>query len=126
MSKAQDFGRAGEALARLYLETCGFACVAARQRARGGEIDLIVRRGDLVVFVEVKARRGEGWGRPEAAVDARKLGHLRRAAAAWIVGGGAPGAAVFRFDVVAVSFWGEGRGCRIEHFAGVSVGGRRA
>lgn len=115
----QETGRAGEALARLYLETCGYVCLAERQRFRWGEIDLIVRRGPVVVFVEVKARRGTGWGRPEEAVDRRKLARLRRLASLWLAEGGGAGAREFRLDVVAVRLLGEGRGCRIDHYTGV-------
>jgi putative endonuclease len=48
------------------------------------EIDLVVRRGDLVVFVEVKTRRSRSQGAPEEAVDARKRARLVRGAAAWL------------------------------------------
>jgi len=114
---AASLGRLGEELARVYLAACGFCCLAAGHRTRFGEIDLIVRRGGLVAFVEVKTRRGEGWGTPAAAVDRRKLARLRRLAAAWRQENAGVGAD-FRFDVVGITLLGDGRGCRIEHFAG--------
>lgn len=120
MEHRQRLGRAGESLARVYLEACGFRCLAARHRTRWGEIDLVMRRSDLIVFVEVKTRAGSGCSRPEAAVTARKLARLRRLAAAWLAEGGGAGARVYRFDVVAVTLAGEGRGCRLVHFAGVA------
>ncbi len=117
---AQDLGARGEEIARLYLEACGYACVGARLRTARGEIDLIVRRGELLVFVEVKARRGTGWGRPEEAVTRAKQARLRRLASAWLAEARPPGCRVFRFDVIALTFLGDGRGCRLEHFAGAS------
>jgi len=112
-------GRLGEELARLHLEACGFRPVALRHRTRHGEIDLVARRDDLLVFVEVKTRRGDRCGRPEEAVTPAKLARLRRLAAAFLAERGGDGCRRFRFDVVAVTFAGEGRGCRVEHFAGV-------
>ncbi|MHB8079430.1 MAG: YraN family protein [Candidatus Krumholzibacteriia bacterium] len=112
-------GRLGEEWARLHLEACGFRPVACRHRTRYGEIDLVARRDDLLVFVEVKTRRGDACGRPEEAVTRAKLARLRRLAAAFLAEVGGGGCCRFRFDVVAVTFGGEGRGCRLEHFAGV-------
>lgn len=112
-------GRLGEEWARLHLEACGFHPVAQRHRTRHGEIDLVARRDDLLVFVEVKTRRGNACGRPEEAVTPAKMLRLRRLAAAFLAERGGDGCLSFRFDVVAITFDGEGRGCRLEHFAGV-------
>lgn len=73
-------GRAAETLALMFLMLKGYLPLGTRFRAAGGEIDLIVRRGRTVVFVEVKAR-----GTLEAAqgaIDARKIGRFSRAARA--------------------------------------------
>lgn len=66
----------------------------------GGEIDLVCRDGDTIVFVEVKARTNDRFGKALSAVDSRKRATIRRLAADYvqIV---APNAHV-RFDVVAV------------------------
>jgi putative endonuclease len=50
----------------------------------GCELDLIVRRGSRLVFVEVKSKSGSGFGRPEEMVDERKRARLHRAAEAWL------------------------------------------
>ena len=113
-------GAAGEGCARLFLEAHGFRTVTTRHRTRHGEIDLIARRGELLLFVEVKARRGDRCGRPQEAVTRAKLARLRALAAAYLSEHGGDGCRVFRFDVIAVTFQGEGRGCRLEHFAGVT------
>jgi putative endonuclease len=65
-------GRLGEAAARRALERAGLKFLAANYRSSHGELDLVFRDGDCLSFVEVKTRSSEDWGRPAAAVDARK------------------------------------------------------
>ncbi len=75
-------GRFAEALALLWLVLRGYRPLARRFSAAGGEVDLIVRRGDTVVFVEVKAR-----GRMDDALEAitrEKRRRFSRAARAWL------------------------------------------
>ncbi len=93
-------GRAGEERAAQFLQSEGYRVLQRNVRLPGGEIDLVCRDGDVVVFVEVKLRNTVGYGRALSAVDARKRSRLRRLAADYvqIV---APNAGV-RFDVVAV------------------------
>jgi len=91
----------GERLAAEHLARAGYRIVARNVRAGGVEIDLVAMRGGLVVFAEVKARRGRGFGAPEDAVDPRKCARLVRGARAWLREH-APGAARVRFDVLAV------------------------
>jgi putative endonuclease len=77
-------GRTGELLARAHLVARGYRVVASSWRAgRLGEIDLIVRRGGVLAFVEVKTRRGDRFGQPEEAVDQRKQRKLLRLAEAF-------------------------------------------
>jgi len=65
-------GELGERAAKKYLQKLGLKFLAANFRSERGEIDLIFRDDDCLVFVEVKARSSEDWTRPAAAVDARK------------------------------------------------------
>jgi putative endonuclease len=65
-------GELGEAAAKKHLKRQGLKFLAANYRSERGEIDLIFRDGDCLVFVEVKARSSEDWVRPAAAVNARK------------------------------------------------------
>jgi putative endonuclease len=112
-------GRWGEDLARAFLEQCGFVCRAARYRAPGGEIDLVMARGPLLVFVEVKVRGARRRGAPEAAVSPAKLMRLRRAARHYLYRYPSGEAWELRFDVVAIDHAGEGRGLVLRHLAGV-------
>ena len=65
-------GAVGELAARKHLQHLGLKFLTANFRSRRGEIDLIFRDHDCLVFVEVKARSSEDWVRPAAAVNARK------------------------------------------------------
>src|SRR6266446_7650161 len=79
-------GELGERAARTHLRRLGLKLLMANFRSRRGEIDLVFRDEDCLVFVEVKTRSSEDWTRPAAAVDARKrrllsqtaLDYLRR------------------------------------------------
>lgn len=64
----QLLGAAGEGHARRYLEVREYSLVARNWRGERGEIDLVMIDGHELVFVEVKTRRGDTWGRAEEAV----------------------------------------------------------
>ena len=91
-----------------YLLSRGWVVVAHRFRAGRTEIDIVARRGNLVVFVEVKSRRGEEFGSPLEAVTGSKRRELVKAARCWIDRWGAP-ADVYRFDCIAI------QNSRLEH-----------
>jgi putative endonuclease len=91
-------GRAGEDAAAALLEAHGYRIVGRNVRLPGGELDIIARDGETVVFVEVKARAGATYGSAVRAVDARKRARLRALASDWLQIA-APRARA-RFDVV--------------------------
>lgn len=93
-------GRAGEDRAAAFLEQAGYRVVRRNLRLPGGEIDLVCRDRDTIVFVEVKFRTNGRFGSALSGVTAAKRDTIRRLAADYvqIV---APNAH-FRFDVVAV------------------------
>ena len=97
-----SLGRLGEDAAARYLAERGYRIVARNVRADRVELDLIVRRGAVLVFVEVKARRSAGHGQAAEAVDLRKQRRLRHGARAWLASRPteAQGALRHRFDVV--------------------------
>ncbi len=65
-------GELGERAAKKFLQKAGLKFLAANFRSARGEIDLVFRDDDCLVFVEVKTRSSEEWSRPADAVDARK------------------------------------------------------
>ena len=94
-------GRRGEWLAALWLRLKGYRLIARRARTPVGEIDLIMRRGNRLAFIEVKTR-----ARSEDALSAitpRQHQRLRRAAEAWLARHTVDGVGDFGFDLVAIA-----------------------
>lgn len=108
-----------ELLARRHLEAAGLVFVAANHRERRGEIDLVMRDGPTLVFVEVRHRAGDSHGSAGESLDARKLGRLRRTAELYLLRTLGTTAVDCRFDAVLVS--GPRGQCRIEHVPAIDV-----
>ena len=104
MNPRQQFGRAAEEVAARHLQRRGWRVLGRNVRIGRGELDLIARRGDVLAFVEVKARRSDVCGSPEDAVSPRKRRQVARLAELWLAA--RPWAlervADVRFDIVAV------------------------
>jgi len=100
----QQFGRAAEAAAASHLTREGWTLLGRNVRIGRGELDLIARRGGVLAFVEVKARRTTGYGAPEDGVDGRKRRKVARLAELWLAARpwALRGVSDVRFDVVAV------------------------
>jgi putative endonuclease len=94
-------GELGERAAKKFLQGQGLKFLAANFRSERGEIDLVFRDQDCLVFVEVKARSSEAWTRPAAAVDARKNRLLSLTALDYLKLLKSP-PVKFRFDIVEV------------------------
>lgn len=108
-----EFGARGEAAACTYLEQSGYTILERNWRHSLGEIDIIARVGDTVVFVEVKTRSGVGYGHPFEAITHDKSLRLRRLARQWVAD--SPSAPRhLRIDAIAV-LWPHGAVPSIEH-----------
>jgi putative endonuclease len=112
-----ELGRRGEALACSRLTAAGLRIVARNWRCRTGEIDVVAEGQGVLVFCEVKTRRGDGYGTPAAAVDAAKQARLRSLAVAYLHATPHRPCRV-RFDVVTV-VWPRHGQPQIEHLKGV-------
>lgn len=106
-------GRLGEKAAKRHLKKVGLKFLTANFKAKRGEIDLIFRDDDCLVFVEVKTRSSEGWTRPAAAVNAGKKRRLSRAAMEYLRKL-SDRRVKFRFDIVEV-LWGDRQAREIRH-----------
>jgi putative endonuclease len=104
-------GRAAERRVAWHYRLRGYKLLAQNVRAGGVELDLIVRRGRRVVFVEVKEKSGPRYGDPLEAVDERKRQRLRRGAEAWLVANPAFASLAVAFEVAAVRAHGIERVC---------------
>jgi putative endonuclease len=96
-----ELGRRGEKWAARHLRRRGYKILVRRFRSRAGEIDIVCRDGEWLVFVEVKARVNEDLGAPSEAVDATKQRHLSKVALDYLRLLGYP-EIKFRFDIVEV------------------------
>ncbi len=99
--RRRDWGRAGEEAAVLALKAHGYVVLERNVRTPLGELDIVARHGDTLVFVEVKTRRSAAFGPPAAAVDRRKQRKLRQLAESFRQSRGLTRVPC-RFDVVAV------------------------
>jgi len=102
LSEHLQLGARGEKLACDFLRREGYKILARNFRARrGGEVDIVCRDDDTLVFVEVKTRSREDFGRPAEAVNAVKRKLISRGALAWLQLLDNPDILV-RFDVVEI------------------------
>ena len=93
-------GREGEAKAADYLRKKRYDLIGANYRCRFGELDLIAKKGELVIFVEVKLRKNDRFGAAADAVTAAKREKLRKAALSWLAATDCT--APTRFDVIEI------------------------
>lgn len=90
-----------EGAARSFLETRGLCFVKANFLCRHGEIDLVMREGETLVFVEVRYRRGSAFGGALASITAAKRRRIVSAAHVWLAGRPRDAWRPCRFDVMA-------------------------
>jgi putative endonuclease len=119
----QGLGLAGERLARRHLEQRGYRFLAANWRCPSGELDLVMHDGEVLVFVEVKTRRGEVLGAAEESVTAAQAGRLLLAAQSFLAERPDLGDAIWRIDLVAVTLAPSGAVSRLSHIESVVQSG---
>ena len=105
MNLRQDIGRYGEERAAVFLQDRGYEIIERNWRSQAGEIDLIAKDKDRLVFVEVKTRNGSGFGQPFEAITANKVARMRRLVAHWCATKQVSGVKV-RLDAIAVLITG--------------------
>ncbi len=93
-------GREGEALAADFLRKQKYEVIGANYHCRFGELDLIAKKRELVIFVEVKLRKNDRFGAAADAVTAAKQHKLRQAALSWLASHDCD--APTRFDVIEI------------------------
>jgi putative endonuclease len=102
MASHNDLGRLGEQLAKAHLEAAGYEIMDENWCHGKAEVDLIAYHNNTIIFIEVKARSGTGFGQPEDFVDNRKQKLLANAADEYIYLMNHQGEA--RFDIIAILF----------------------
>ncbi len=106
MSSNKTLGAKGERLAAEFLGRRGYEVIERNFRYHRGEIDLIAKAGNLIVFCEVKTRKSSAYGSGEDAVDSRKQAQIRRVAEGYIAERNLE-SCDFRFDVLVVEVRGK-------------------
>jgi putative endonuclease len=109
MIKTAQTGKNGEELARKYLEALGYEILETNWRFSYSEIDIICRKDNIIIFVEVKVRTNTDFGDPESFVDGHKMKKMGEAADEYIERHNWNGE--LRFDIIAID-----RDNRITHF----------
>lgn len=108
----QPLGDRGEAIAARHLRKLGFKVLIRNYRVRGGEIDIIARQGNLLIFVEVKTRQSDDFAPPYRQVTFRKQKRLKRAAGVYMAH--YDHRPQHRFDIVSIVWPDQGQP-QIEH-----------
>ena len=101
-----ELGELGEKLALKKIKGLGYKKIVRNYRCTLGEVDLIARDGDTLVFIEIKTRKGKSIAYAKEAVDAKKKRQLSKVALAYLKSNNCYGVKA-RFDVVAVSLAGD-------------------
>jgi len=102
LSKQQDFGKKSESIATGHLKKHGYKILEQNYRTKLGEIDIIAKDKDTLVFVEVKARSSNRFGNPKWAVTPRKQKKISMVALLYMKSAKQSNVKA-RFDVVAIS-----------------------
>jgi len=97
----QHLGKTGERIASIFLKKNGYTILTKNYRRKFGEIDIIARKGDYLVFIEVKTRTGTSHGHPLEAVTVRKQRQISKVAQCYLAENNLFDTAA-RFDVVSV------------------------
>jgi putative endonuclease len=100
MSKHKETGIKGEQIAVKFLENSGYIILDRNWRHGKKEIDIIAKKDDILVILEVKTRRNFDFGFPEEAVNDQKRVFLREAGAAYLEAN--PGYTDSRYDIISI------------------------
>ena len=106
MGAHNDIGNWGEAKACEYLQENGFDVLSKNYRYQHAEIDVIAKKGNLLIFVEVKTRTGSGFGMPEEFVNYSKAKLILKAAENYIYA--TNWLAEIRFDIISIIIFPDG------------------
>ncbi len=111
--KRKSTGDLGERLALEFLRKRGYRILETNFRCRAGEIDIIARQGETLVFVEVRTKTNLEFGSPEESLSQAKREHLTSAAETYLQAQ-SPAPASWRIDLVAIELDADSRARRID------------
>ena len=100
MAKHNKLGKDGELIAFMILQRDGYNILQTNWKYQKSEVDIIAKKDGILVFIEVKTRSSKKFGKPEDAIDKKKIALYRDAAEGYLVQ--YPAEAEIRFDVVSI------------------------
>lgn len=113
-SQRKALGDWGEKTAAGYLEKHGYLILDTNYRCTWGEVDLVAQKGDCLVFVEVRTRKGNTFGTPAESVTSQKQERLVATAETYLQALESP-PSEWRIDLITIAISGKGKTPRLEH-----------
>jgi len=111
-------GKKGEGIARKYLEGKGYKIIEQNYKTKYGEIDLVAKKNNELVFVEVRTKIGEDFGAPEQTINRKKLTKLKGNAIAYAAVAKWKG--IFRIDAVCLVLNEDFSVKRLNHYENIT------
>lgn len=108
-------GKIAEDFASDHLKRKGYSIIERNFHSRFGEIDIIAKKNDTLIFVEVKAKTGNDFGTPEEMINSKKISKVRRMAEIYLNGN----SSLCRIDIVAIVFNSQHKLLRLTHYENV-------
>jgi putative endonuclease len=99
----KQIGNKGESLAEDYIKRKGYEVIHRNYRCKLGEIDIIAKDGDTIVFIEVRTKQNENFGSPQDSVTSTKISKISKTALSFIQEKNLSGYS-YRFDFIAITF----------------------
>ena len=120
MAEHNVIGKHGEAIAKKYLEGKGYAILGQNYRTKRAEIDIIARKHDVLVFIEVRTKHHEQFGSPEETLNHKKRMKILRNALAYVARARHQGS--YRIDAVCIVLDQQQKVERIAHYESIACG----
>lgn len=98
----KKLGYLGEDMAKEFLKNAGYTIICQNYTVRGGEIDIVAKDGNTIIFAEVKTRKNDLFGKASEAVDSKKISHMCTAAKRFLYENKEFENSSVRFDVLEV------------------------
>ncbi len=100
MAKHNQLGKEGELIAFMFLQKEGFRILKTNWRYQKAEVDIIAQKDDFLAFIEVKTRGSKKFGKPEEAIDNKKIALYKDAVEGYLKQ--SPSQKEIRFDVISI------------------------
>jgi len=119
MSYKQEIGNLGEKLAQKFLISKGYRVLETNFKIRGGEVDLVCRKGKLLVFAEVKTRTNQNFGYPEESFDFKKRQRFQKAVLRYLLRSRYQGP--WQVDLISIEIDKIAKKAKLRHYQAVEL-----